>query len=103
MSGTDKVVAKAIGNQFGIQTIDEFLSGSSSVPWLIDGWIQENCLMMVHGPPTTVGCEWSAADLYTIICSAGFSTSLSCRTFTLKGHPFLLLPEMLCIGGHWDR
>lgn len=50
MSGTDKVVAKAIGNQFGIQTIDEFLSGSSSVPWLIDGWIQENCLMMVHGP-----------------------------------------------------
>ena len=50
MSGTDEVVAKAISNQLGIQTIDEFLSGSSTVPWLIDGWIQENCLMMVHGP-----------------------------------------------------
>ena len=50
MSGTDEVVAKAISNQLGVQTIDAFLSGSSTVPWLIDGWIQENCLMMVHGP-----------------------------------------------------
>ena len=50
MSRADEVVAKAISHQLGIQTIDEFLSGSSTVPWLIDGWIQESCLMMVHGP-----------------------------------------------------
>jgi len=47
----NQVVAKVPTKKYlGIQNIEEFLKGEVAIPWLIDGWIQESCLMMVHGP-----------------------------------------------------
>ena len=51
MISNNQVVAKVSTKKYlGIQSIEEFLAGEAAIPWLIDGWIQENCLMMVHGP-----------------------------------------------------
>ena len=51
MISNNQVVAKVPTKKYlGIQSIEEFLAGEVAIPWLIDGWIQENCLMMVHGP-----------------------------------------------------
>jgi putative DNA primase/helicase len=37
-------------SSLGIVRLEEFLQNKGDVRWLIDGWIQENSLIMVHGP-----------------------------------------------------
>ena len=55
-SSPNSVGAKVpiIGTQqessLGIVRLEEFLQNKGDVRWLIDGWIQENSLIMVHGP-----------------------------------------------------
>jgi putative DNA primase/helicase len=34
----------------GILRLDDFLAEETSITWLIEGWIQEKSLIMVHGP-----------------------------------------------------
>jgi putative DNA primase/helicase len=55
-SSSNSVVAKVpiVGKQqessLGIVRLEEFLQNKGDVRWLIDGWVQENSLIMVHGP-----------------------------------------------------
>ena len=44
------IVGKRQESSLGIVRLEEFLQNKGEVRWLIDGWIQENSLIMVHGP-----------------------------------------------------